>query len=316
MGKLNQCGIGIFSGKVGNVVGARYKNQNIIRAYQPTVFNPKSTKQVIQRDKFATATALIKKAYNLNVKKEYGTTVTFLYQRWLQMVLNSAFNQAIKAPEDPDTRDIILPKMPKNFNQTIGLNYSEEGLNIFCRSQVTFSSVLTQDAGAEVRGALALEFRGATSPIAPSPFIRYFGCDYILPDTILCFSVIPTTAADSNVKLGLPLQMVESEINTEFAQQTEATGVRTRGMQPSANLCGSGWRYIYKVTAAETGTEENPSIVCGYGLDANAIMPDETGVTKLREFRQANILWIKSPLNQRNNAIDIIGNLSFMDILE
>lgn len=315
MGKLNQCGIGIFSGKVGNVVGARYKNQNIIRAYQPTVFNPKSTKQVIQRDKFATATALIKKAYNLNVKKEYGTTVTFLYQRWLQMVLDSAFNQAIKAPEDPSTRDIILPKMPKNFNQTIGLNYSEESLNIFCQSQVTFSSPLSQDAGTAVKGALALEFIGAKSPISGTPPARYFGCDYILPDTILCLSVIPTTAADGNVKLGLPLQMGASEILTDFATQTEATGVRVRGMQTSANLCGSGWNYIYKVQPGDAGTDEAPTLVCGYGLDANAIMPDETGVTKLREFRQANVLWIKSPSNQRNNAIDIIGNLSFMDII-
>lgn len=52
MGKFNQGILGGFTGKVGNVVGARSRGQWIYRAYQGIVKNPKTAAQIKQREQF------------------------------------------------------------------------------------------------------------------------------------------------------------------------------------------------------------------------------------------------------------------------
>lgn len=52
MGKFNQGILGGFTGKVGNVVGARSRGEWIYRAYQGVVKNPKTIAQTKQRDQF------------------------------------------------------------------------------------------------------------------------------------------------------------------------------------------------------------------------------------------------------------------------
>lgn len=52
MGKFNQGILGGFTGKVGNVVGARSRGQWIYRAYQGVVKNPKTIAQTKQREQF------------------------------------------------------------------------------------------------------------------------------------------------------------------------------------------------------------------------------------------------------------------------
>lgn len=52
MGKFNQGILGGFTGKVGNVVGARSRGQWIYRAYQGIIKNPKTIAQTRQREQF------------------------------------------------------------------------------------------------------------------------------------------------------------------------------------------------------------------------------------------------------------------------
>ena len=52
MGKFNQGILGGFTGKVGNVVGARSRGEWIYRAYQGIVKNPKTIAQTKQREQF------------------------------------------------------------------------------------------------------------------------------------------------------------------------------------------------------------------------------------------------------------------------
>lgn len=52
MGKFNQGILGGFTGKVGNVVGARSRGEWIYRAYQGVVKNPKTIPQTKQREQF------------------------------------------------------------------------------------------------------------------------------------------------------------------------------------------------------------------------------------------------------------------------
>lgn len=54
MGKINQGILGGFSGKVGTVIGGRWKNINYMRAKASSVTNPRTEAQLIQRSKFAT----------------------------------------------------------------------------------------------------------------------------------------------------------------------------------------------------------------------------------------------------------------------
>ena len=50
--------MGTFANKVGIVVGRKWRNLDVMSAYQPKVFNPKTKKQVEQRQRFGAASKL------------------------------------------------------------------------------------------------------------------------------------------------------------------------------------------------------------------------------------------------------------------
>lgn len=50
--------MGTFENKVGIVVGRKWRNLNVMSAYQPKVFNPNTKKQVEQRQRFGAASTL------------------------------------------------------------------------------------------------------------------------------------------------------------------------------------------------------------------------------------------------------------------
>jgi len=61
MGKIVEGILGKMTGKVGPVVGSKWKGLNTLRSYQPKPHNPKTTAQKIQRSKFKLLVALGKK---------------------------------------------------------------------------------------------------------------------------------------------------------------------------------------------------------------------------------------------------------------
>lgn len=65
MGKLKQGILGQVTGKVGNVVGAKWMNLNTIRGYQPDVNNPNTKPQMYQRSKFSTVVKLVRQVLPL-----------------------------------------------------------------------------------------------------------------------------------------------------------------------------------------------------------------------------------------------------------
>lgn len=72
MGKLKNGILGAVSGKVGNVVGSKWKNLNTIKAYQPQVKNPKTLGQVKNRTVFSTTVNLCKQVLPF-INEAYGT---------------------------------------------------------------------------------------------------------------------------------------------------------------------------------------------------------------------------------------------------
>ena len=72
MGKLNQGILGSARGKIGNVVGAKWKDLNTVRAYQPQVHNPKTIGQVKNRNIFTTTVGLCKQVLPY-INEAYGS---------------------------------------------------------------------------------------------------------------------------------------------------------------------------------------------------------------------------------------------------
>lgn len=60
MGKIDLGILGSFSGKVGNVVGGKWKGISYMRAKATSVSNPRTNGQMSQRSKFALVLAILK----------------------------------------------------------------------------------------------------------------------------------------------------------------------------------------------------------------------------------------------------------------
>lgn len=60
MGKINLGILGSFSGKVGNVIGGKWKGISYMRAKATSVSNPRTEGQMSQRSKFALVLAILK----------------------------------------------------------------------------------------------------------------------------------------------------------------------------------------------------------------------------------------------------------------
>lgn len=77
MGKIKQGILGPFSGKVGNVVGATSNGVHYMRVIPANVRDPKTDKQLAQRQRFGLMTSTLKKfrpVVNIGFRKKTGNT--------------------------------------------------------------------------------------------------------------------------------------------------------------------------------------------------------------------------------------------------
>lgn len=77
MGKIKQGILGPFSGKVGNVVGATNNGVHYMRIIPANVRDPKTTKQLAQRQRFGLMTSTLKifrPVINIGFRKKTGNT--------------------------------------------------------------------------------------------------------------------------------------------------------------------------------------------------------------------------------------------------
>jgi len=75
MGTVYEGILGKINGRVGPVVGYKWKGLNTLRSYQPKPHNPKTTAQKIQRSKFKLLVALGRKCLpfiRLSLAKAYA----------------------------------------------------------------------------------------------------------------------------------------------------------------------------------------------------------------------------------------------------
>ena len=91
MGKIDLGILGSFSGKVGNVVGGKWKGISYMRAKATSVSNPRTQAQMTQRSKFALVLALLKPITGfIRVGYKKYTTKQTAFNAAMSYILNNA----------------------------------------------------------------------------------------------------------------------------------------------------------------------------------------------------------------------------------
>lgn len=150
--------MGTFSNKVGIVVGRKWRNLDVMSAYQPKVFNPNTKRQVEQRQCFG---AVSKLARGMKLGLAYGFAGV---AAGTKSPARSRFVQAnIRAVEFtwPDTIDIDYSRVKmsdgSHMNATYGAPTSTHPLQI----DLTFSYPIISGFSAEDDNVVAVAYNPA-----------------------------------------------------------------------------------------------------------------------------------------------------------
>lgn len=245
------------SGRIGNIVYTTYKQGVIAKAYQPKVSNPRSSLQVSQRERFTLANRYVTKAANES-KRLYGTgQLKFERAALMQSILKSRLlknyggNFSLAKP-----RLVILPnKENTQLFTTIGKNYDKEKLNIFDFG-VTMDFTTNDDFG-KFEHVWSYKTLNTSWLINgsfnnnPTENQYYFGCDYVLPDTISISQIVGVdelSAPSFSTKYLKLKKIVVSGGNF-------STG-RNRGLYTALEDCGGDWKYYYSVMGKDLNQVE------------------------------------------------------------
>lgn len=242
------------TGKIGNIVYTTYKQGVIAKAYQPKVFNPRSTLQVSQRERFILANQYVKKAIQES-RRLYGTgrlkfdraalMKSFLMSRVLK---NLGGNFSLESP-----KLVILPNGENTqLFTTIGKSYSKDKLNIFDWG-VTIDFARTSDIGTFSPVWKYKIFKIAL--LVDGQFIYhmdantyYFGCDYVLPNLISVSQIVGKGMKDApefTSKQFNVSKIIVSDDNFRVG--------KNRGLFSSLESCGDGWKYYYSISGDSEG---------------------------------------------------------------
>jgi len=227
MGKLKQGAFQGFIGKTGGLVGRRWKGAYIVSAYQPTVANPKSTKQLLSRAIFKEAVGLVKEALSGSVAGSLSTgwTGTTLYA--------SNIGTTCK-----------LLRAIYNANNVVDVSTLLSDIK-----QAQLSSGLT-DFGNTIIDDFSIQQVGTTAsfmcaPIDAEPGMKFFGSDIPLDNArMFCQTIMSGHVVFSDLSLSLTPQIVNQE------------NAKAYGFFASADEVGN-WNYVYRMSTSigePTGT--------------------------------------------------------------
>lgn len=228
MGKLKGNQFGVFTGKLGGVVGFYKDNQYLVRAYQPTVFNPKSSAQEMQRKVFKTVIKTLSPTWN-DVTAKYGTYKGSAFSKMSKYGLNTLFAKTLGAvTTDQGT---LVKKWQPSMYDLIAKGYDNNLLNVFNSKSMSIINSRPDPNKlyvlANLQGNVNLNNTGK----------GYFGMDYLLPDNIniLCMK---DTGDFVNHNTGAN--------NIKFEQQRlTPAGPKNLGYYSSIDEVGEGWKYVY-----------------------------------------------------------------------
>lgn len=216
--------LGTAQGRMGDVVARIRHGKQIISKYQPNVSNPKSFKQMQQRELFANATAFTKDFLNDGLLNSvYATTRGATKSLFLN--INQAKIYFLRATEGDTTNvnKITAPMMQKVINEN------------------DFS--LSYGVGADNKGIIPL-----INGVAPTGEKIYFGSiSELSGDKLVCKGL--GTGASGFI-------IAKRELNL-YDAGTPSERPRQYGFQNSVEDCGL-WPYVYEVKMpTESGQETN-----------------------------------------------------------
>lgn len=229
--------LGTAQGRMGDVVAKIRHGKQIISKYQPNVLNPKSFKQMQQRELFANATAFTKNFLSDGLLNSvYATTRGATKSLFLNVNQAKIYDLRANEGDLTNVNKITTPIMQKIINENnFSLNYG-----------------LSPDQ----KGIVPL-----INGVPPTGGKVYFGSiSELSGDKFVCKGLGTLASGLSGAKSELPLSL--SEVPEE--------GGRQYGFQNTPEDCGI-WPYIYEVTMPTTGGEEINIITFKEALISNVI---------------------------------------------
>lgn len=251
-------------GKIGNVVYTTYKQGVVARAYQPSVTNPRSMLQVAQRTRFTYVNRALKE-FTEGMQRMYGTSrLTYQRSALMKTLLSSAQIKLVGNARTSEFSEIAHVNQAQILNSktTIGMGYTEEGLNIFeegvtCKALDIHQSGIDKDWTADNKYKLGLTnskmlINGSfvtpnedDFPEGSKNKVYYFGCDYQLPKQLVLSYFGPSTVQRFPTDLfQQQIEIISTEYNPEG---TEMLPGKNRGFYTNLANCGNDWAFYYAI---------------------------------------------------------------------
>ena len=215
---------GTARGRMGEIVSKVVHGKQVLSKYQPVVFNPKSQKQITQRDIFTRAAIFSKGTLSDNyVSNIYAIIRGVSKSMTININRLAIFTARMKNGAQGCSSKIEEPLMYKNINENRFEN----------------------DFG-EVANGLNITIKGV-----PSADAIYFGSISPLIGTKAIFKAIYT---DSTSDIGITSNTNEWDLTN--VQVSAPENERTMGFQNSSDDCGN-WPYIYRIDILGSGAITN-----------------------------------------------------------
>lgn len=267
-------------GKIGNVVYTTYKQGVVARAYQPSVTNPRTMLQVAQRSRFTYVNRALKE-FTEGMQRMYGTSrLTYQRSALMKTLLSSAQIKLVGNAKSSEFSEIAHVNQAQILNSktTIGMGYTEEGLNIFeegvtCKALDFSQSELVKDWTPESSNKVAVTgtrilINGAFKVPSDGDFaggdankVYYFGCDYHLPKQLVLSYF--TSSRANQFPAALRQQQFDI-ISTEYNPEgTEMLPGKNRGFYTNLANCGNDWAFYYAISP---NTMKDCSVIIGASI--------------------------------------------------
>ena len=228
MGKLNQGAFQGFIGKTGGLVGKRYQGKYVISAYQPIVKNPKSFKQMTQRDNFKEAILFVKNNFPIGIASNFWKSFSggltgraSSIQNYLKTI--TFYNRYMPVGYSP-----IAPPQLNIGAISGGMPFRDDLFGNWVKQATPAGYALVDANGLPMAG------------------VKYFGSDVILENFWLRTDVPELV----NNKLSWFVYKGEEASDLLLEDKSliafETIG-KVGGFHDAKEACGSDWNYIYKI---------------------------------------------------------------------
>lgn len=255
MGKLKGNQFGVFTGKLGGVVGFYKDNQYLVRAYQPTVFNPKSSAQVMQRKVFKTVIKTLSPAWN-DVTAKYGTYKGSAFSKMSKYGLSTLFAKTLGAITTD--KGMLVKKWEPSMYDLIAKGYDNNLLNVYNPKSMKIVNKYTEASPSymlvNLQGNINMSNQGT----------GYFGMDYLLPETLNMLYMRNDGRFENTIGIDGDVHFQEQRINP--------AGPKNLGFYQTVEQVGDGWKYVYKTGKAPfTCGEPETSMSEVYDINENGV---------------------------------------------